>query len=207
MTIETSLVRYIDTRQPMTVEPLTTFAARAWFAYHCLPRDQDGKPPASTALEAANGLNRGKLGKIFRDGAPQIPIKTLRSAAAALGVAPEWLESGEGPPPTLSGPLPPRPGTFSGAAAEILPVLCRSLPNWEESAAIALKSHPRLARYIERAGDIALPHELRPIGVVTPAKVLRIARLIRDAEIREEELQAHTARIQRDSSTMPTVRK
>lgn len=88
----------------------TTVAERAWWAYHCLPRDKRGKPPAATRLESSVGLGRGTLGRLFSGERVPIP-ENLEKAATALEVTSAWLTFGEGVAPSLTGPLPPRPGT------------------------------------------------------------------------------------------------
>lgn len=90
--------------------PLESLADRAWWAFHSLPRDRLGRPPAATALEQAHGLSRGTLGKIFSGSRKTAEASTLARMAKALNVTADWLASGIGSTPRPTGFVPPRPG-------------------------------------------------------------------------------------------------
>lgn len=90
---------------------LDSLADRVWFALHCLPRDAKGRPPASTVLEASQGLARGLIGKLTGERQRELRGPTLMRLAQALQVSTEWLLEGRGPIPVPTGPVPARPGT------------------------------------------------------------------------------------------------
>jgi transcriptional regulator with XRE-family HTH domain len=93
---------------------LATLADRAWFAYHCLPRDPDGKPPAATALEERSQppISRGTLSKTFSGKRTKHTAEVMDRVAKVLHTTVDFLLKGEGEPPKLTGPLPPRPASF-----------------------------------------------------------------------------------------------
>jgi len=82
-----------------------TMGERAWYAYHCLPRGKNGKPPPRRPFEEAHGLHNGTLKRVFLGASPRAEM--LDKVALALEVPIEWLLRGEGKAPKLSGVLPP----------------------------------------------------------------------------------------------------
>lgn len=82
---------------------------RAWFAWHCLKRDDRLQPPAWRELERANGLTNGSLYKLIWGKATRPSYDRLVRMARALGCTPEWLINENGPGPVASLPVPPRP--------------------------------------------------------------------------------------------------
>ena len=93
---------------------MSTLADRVWYAIHCLPRGEGGKVPTYVSIEQAGGLDNAVLSKIVRGKKMEPRSRTMEALAQALHVERAWLEHGAGQHPTLTGPLPPRPG--SGAA-------------------------------------------------------------------------------------------
>lgn len=82
---------------------LNTMAERAWYAYHCLLRE-DGKPPKIRPFEEAHGIHNGTLKRVFLGRKPRADM--LGKVAIALGVTMDYLVYGIGDPPKLTGPLP-----------------------------------------------------------------------------------------------------
>lgn len=89
-------------RAPVLLE---TLADRVWYALHSRPRDERGRPPPPTVIEAQAGLPRGALGRLFRNERKDMRAVSLKRLAPVLGVSVGWLASGEGEPPRLSGPI------------------------------------------------------------------------------------------------------
>ena len=82
--------------------PLGTFAERAWYAYHCLPRGRRGKPPSIDSL--LGRPRRAMLTRLFRGERTDPRHATREILAEVLKVPPECLDYGKGDPPTLTGP-------------------------------------------------------------------------------------------------------
>jgi hypothetical protein len=82
--------------------PLDTFAERAWYAYHCLPR-VNGKLPALSNLIGAE--RRSNLHKFFKGQRVHLREPSRILIANALNVPRKWLELGIGEPPNLTGPF------------------------------------------------------------------------------------------------------
>jgi lambda repressor-like predicted transcriptional regulator len=106
-------------------------AQRAWFAWHCLPRDEKGRPPSWRSLEADHGLSNATLKRLVDGKLPRPGMERLERMAEALGVTPQWLHSGRGEGPLSRWPVPPYPVTrlpvsdadasdFSDSAEELL---------------------------------------------------------------------------------------
>lgn len=89
---------------------LISIADRVWYALHCLSRDEQGRPPPPTVLEARHGLSRGLIGKLIGERQREVRGPTLMRLAQALHVSTEWLLEGRGLMPTPTGIVPSRPG-------------------------------------------------------------------------------------------------
>lgn len=95
-----------------------TIAGRAWWAYNALPLE-DGEPPPPTVLDARADVGRGTLRRLFR-GERTPTAENLAKLARELRVSPGWLSFGGDEWPTLSRPLPPRPGTAGAAPSRTI---------------------------------------------------------------------------------------
>lgn len=98
-----------------------TLAERAWFAWHCLPRNKRDKPPPIRKLEIAHGLANAALRKIILGYTLRPAHDSLLKAALALNCDPRWLSTGEGQGPLAStfvapGP-PPLPARSRGLSS------------------------------------------------------------------------------------------
>jgi len=87
--------------------PLDTFAERAWYAYLCLPRDKQGKPPPLNQVIGKN--RRTLLHNLFKGLRTDARQKTRELIAEALRVDRAWLDHGSGAGPRLTGPYRPMP--------------------------------------------------------------------------------------------------
>ena len=80
--------------------PLNTYRERVWYAYHCLPRTR-GRLPGLVSLGERRGAK--VLADVFH-GRRDAPSKKIRAwIADVLEVSQDWLDRGEGEPPTLTG--------------------------------------------------------------------------------------------------------
>ena len=95
---------------------MSTIADRVWYAIHCLPRDEHGRAPEMRTLEKKIGLSNGVISTTVRGKRRDHTYRTRSKMADVLGVDMNWLETGKGVAPLLTGALPPRPGTESVAA-------------------------------------------------------------------------------------------
>ena len=87
--------------------PLGTFAERAWYAYLCLPRVKEGKPPP---IDQVMGRQHSRLlHKLFKGHCNDPRQKTRELVAEALRVPRPWLDLGTGACPRLTGPYRPMP--------------------------------------------------------------------------------------------------
>jgi hypothetical protein len=86
-----------------------TLGHRAWFAYQCLPRDSQGRPPSRRSLERRHGLANKDLARLIWDFYERPSYGKMHKFAAALGTTPEWLDKEEGPGPVTGFPVMPRP--------------------------------------------------------------------------------------------------
>jgi hypothetical protein len=82
--------------------PLETFAERVWYAYQCLPRGRDGKLPSIDSL--LGRPRRAMLTRLFSGERSNSRPETRMILAEVLNVPLEWLDSGKGDPPRLTGP-------------------------------------------------------------------------------------------------------
>jgi transcriptional regulator with XRE-family HTH domain len=85
-----------------------SFADRAWYAYHCLPRTKRGKPPSYNSLEKAAGISSGTISRAMLGDREEFSKSTLEALARVLNVSIDWLVDGRGEKPPLTGPIPPR---------------------------------------------------------------------------------------------------
>jgi hypothetical protein len=82
---------------------------RAWWAWHCLPRDDRGQPPTLRSLEKKAGLSNNDLSRLVWDWYVRPSWEKMQRFAVALGTTAEWLEREEGPRPLSAWHVPPRP--------------------------------------------------------------------------------------------------
>jgi hypothetical protein len=87
----------------------SSIAQRAWFAWHCLPRNEKGQPPSINHLERDHDLSHAQLRKLIMGKAPRPGYTTIVKAARALDCDPGWLGRNEGPRPVTSWLVPPGP--------------------------------------------------------------------------------------------------
>lgn len=85
-----------------------SFADRAWYAYHCLPRTRRGKPPSYNSLEEKHGISTGTISRAMLGDREEFSKTTLEKLARALNVSVGWLVEGVGDQPVLTGQIPPR---------------------------------------------------------------------------------------------------
>lgn len=85
-----------------------SFADRAWYAYHCLPRNRRGKPPSYNSLEEKHGISTGTISRAMLGDREEFSKTTLEKLARALSVSVGWLVEGVGDKPALTGQIPPR---------------------------------------------------------------------------------------------------
>lgn len=109
---------------------MDTLADRAWYAYHCLPVDHDGKLPSLRQLEIAYGLSTAMLSKVMHGKRTNHETDTIPKFAEALRCSVQFLLTGEGRTPILppGRTVPARPGG------------CRvygDVPGWAEAVAAA----------------------------------------------------------------------
>jgi hypothetical protein len=81
-----------------------------WLAWHSLPREKRGKPPAKAKVEKSvePPIANGTLNKIFSGVKRSLDLDTAVRLGRALHVSPEWLGGGDGPDPIPTGPVPDR---------------------------------------------------------------------------------------------------
>lgn len=83
--------------------PLETLGDRAWFAWQCLPRDEQGLSPAPRALEQAHELPEGLLSAVFEGRRKSVTALAAVRLARALCCDVGWLLEGVGTAPELTG--------------------------------------------------------------------------------------------------------
>lgn len=139
---------------------LPTLADRVWFAYHCLPRDEAGKPPSWRQLEETSSLPAATFSRTVSGQRTEHRRGNFEKLALVLQVSQHWLDHGGDDGPVPTGPVPPRPGmlwTCHGA-----------LPGWKESVvrACEVDGGPPVPAAAFRAGaDMVV---LRLVDLVTP---------------------------------------
>ena len=83
---------------------------RAWRAWQCLPRSENGSPPIVRELERKNGLANGQIHKLLKGRSRRPSMVELEKMATALGTSSEWLQFGRGQPPPARNEIAPWPG-------------------------------------------------------------------------------------------------
>ena len=158
---------------------LPTLADRAWFALHCLPRDAAGKPPTMKDLELAAGLHYGTLSHVVNGRRSHHRLDTFPLMAKALRVSEAWLRGEEGARgPTLTGMLPPRPGTKWTRHGDV--------PGWRESVALALLEPRQMVPAAAFLAGADMP-VFRPLDRVTPEIALAAAMYAYETSTKEEQ--------------------
>lgn len=134
----------IDYSDASHMPHLPTLPDRLWYAYHCLPRGADGKPPSYRALERDHDLSNGLLSRLMHGERLAIEHETWKRLHAAMRVAPPWLDYGgpNGPPPP-KGLIPLRPGTERRYG---------DLDDWKAMADAAAKAAPAAPPEVLLAG-------------------------------------------------------
>lgn len=91
-----------------------------------------------SSVEKTAGLAWGSISKIVRGHRVEPTSKTYARLAHALSVDRNWLESGVGMAPTLTGVLPPRPGSEAVAGwlpgSEVVPPGTEAVAAWRPDA-------------------------------------------------------------------------
>lgn len=145
---------------PMAEETLND---RVWYAFHCLPRVR-GKPPAATAVETEHAISRGTLSRLFKGDKKTVDSSTLVKLSKALGVTMEWLTSGVGERPKLTGAMRPRderhaeldPSTW---VAKSIAAGGLTIPTNNFQAAVATLFNQISVETIRIVGEEAIGHE------------------------------------------------
>ena len=171
-----------------------TLAERAWYALHCLKRDAEGEPPPLSDLEVSVGLPYSTLSPIMRGTRSNHQWSTFTKIALALNCSEDWLRGKPGAiAPTLTGILPPRPGTKWMRHGDV--------PGWEGSVQLAM---------LEKAGKFVPPAAFRagadlpvfrPLDKITPEIAIAASTYAWETSTREEqekystlELDGHSVR-------------
>ncbi len=92
----------------VSTPPLDTLNDRVWYAWHCLPRGANGRPPPWKPFEKLHGIALATFQKLATEDRRSVDFETLVKLARALGVTTDWLSKGEGPAPTPTGPVSSR---------------------------------------------------------------------------------------------------
>lgn len=90
-----------------------SLGSRAWWAWHCLPRE-DGDPPQLKKLEAKHKVPNGTIARVFSGERLSPTWDTIVKIADALRVSTDFLQKGSGNWPTPTGPVPQRKVTHEG---------------------------------------------------------------------------------------------
>lgn len=93
---------------------------RAWFAWHCLPRDEKGEKPSIRGLESLNDLSNSQLNKLIYAISKRPSFDELRKMAKALRVSLDWLVDGTGDGPIAKFEVPPWPGPRKKKARSVV---------------------------------------------------------------------------------------
>jgi len=88
--------------------PPESLADRVWYLLHCLPRDNFGRPPSLRELEKSAGLSQATLSKTITGVRTHHEYETFLLMAEVLRVTPNFLWTGQGVRPALTGDLPPK---------------------------------------------------------------------------------------------------
>lgn len=179
---------------------LPTLADRAWYAYHCLPRSGAGKLPTFKELEVSVGIAYGTLSHVMKGRRSQHQHETFREMARALRVSEAWLHGDDGARgPTLTGMLPPRPGTKWVRHGDV--------PGWRESVALAQLEPKQVVQGPAFLAGADLP-VFRPLDRITPDIALAASMYAFETATPEEQTRYSTqyAR-QRDTGHAPALRR
>lgn len=138
---------------------LPTLADRVWFAYHCLPPDDDGRLPSWRELEAKFDLPQGTFSRTISGDRTEHHWKTYELLAVALRIQENWLKHGgdNGPVPNGGRAIPPRNTKVWPRHGD--------LPGWKEAVEAARaenKVEPQAAFFA--GADMPV---IRPVDVAT----------------------------------------
>ena len=167
---------------------MSTLADRVWFAIHCLPRDDNGAAPKMSSIEKSSGLSNGVLSTTVREKRREHRSSTSAKMAKGLRVDREWLETGEGVAPVLTGPLPPRPGYEMIAAwepgAEAPPPGTEAIAAWrpDSHGGAPSRSTSRKASNATGVGSVASKSDDRPDSCPSRDRVVAMARALEEAD-------------------------
>ena len=167
---------------------MSTLADRVWYAIHCLRRNADGSVPKYVSIERKVGLPNAFLSKMVRGKRPEPSAASMVALASVLDVDLQWLVSGIGNAPSLSGPLPPRPGYEMIAAwepgADAPPPGTEAVAAWRpgSSSDAQLPLANRKTRYATRASPVASKSDDRPDSCPSRSIVVAMARAQEDAD-------------------------
>lgn len=160
---------------------LPSLADRAWYALHCLPRDRAGKPPTLKSLElsTAPAMHYGTLSHVMSGRRSHHRMATFPLMAQALRVTEAWLRGDEGARgPTLTGMLPPRPGTKW--------IRHGDLPGWKGSVELARLEPKQIIPSAAYLAGADLP-VFRPIDRMTPEIAVAVSLYAYETSTREEQ--------------------
>ncbi len=94
--------------------PGMSLGSRAWWAWHCLKRQDNGDPPQLKQFEKDHDIPNGMMARVFSGERRSPTGETLFRIAKALHVSSDFLVRGEGAWPTQTGPVPQRKITHEG---------------------------------------------------------------------------------------------
>lgn len=150
-----------------TTQEADAFAARVWFAFHCLKREApDFERPSFRELELKYHLPLACISKIFREKRSHHDYDTVRNLARALEVDEQWLKYGGPTGPTPSEPIPPFPGKPWAVYGEIA--------GWDEAVAVVLADSRQKVPPAAFLAGADCP-VVRPVATVTPALAIGVS--------------------------------
>jgi hypothetical protein len=117
---------------------MSSLGDRAWWAYHCLPRDEYGSPPPTTALEQRADLSRGLIGKLHNGKQQSVESDIGERLAGVLGTTYDFLIRGLGDWPAPTGPMGPRIIKYNRGQRLDKPVFHTVKPDVQNTAAGAM---------------------------------------------------------------------
>lgn len=165
---------------------LPSLADRAWYAYHCLPRDDSGKLPTFKDLEEGTkpAIAYGTLSHVMSGRRSHHRADTFPLMARALKCSEAWLRGEDGARgPVLTGMLPPRPGTTWIRHGDV--------PGWKESVTLALLEPRQIVPPAAFLAGADMP-VFRPLDRITPAIAVAAAMYAYETSIREEQVRYST---------------
>jgi len=175
---------------------LPTLADRVWYALHSLERDDEGNPPDLKALELKVGLHYGTLSHAIHGRRAEFRGDTFGKIGKALRVTEAWLRAEEDARgPTLTGFLPPRPGTKWRRHGD--------LPGWRESVALALLEPRQMVPPAAFLAGADMP-VFRPLDRVTPEIALAAAMYAYETSTKEEQTKYSTQEARMSSAGQPS---